>query len=717
MKKTFTYLRTLLVGLMAVTATGAWADIDLTGLKPIAVYDFNGDTDLNTATLGVSSEAAGTSYDFGGSTEITVYTCNLPAKLTGKFAFQGVGNAWNGKGWWIDPKDNKAGNNTLLANGSSATRAAAILGIKAGNKVVFQVYDSNANSDFQIKGGSATYSEEFETNEDGNIKEYGVTVTEDGSIGFCSSKYNANGRMGIIKITVYGSATELTIPSITLKSVDAGSKKYTISNSNGSGTLYYTTTVSEDAPEKGDAAYSNTTEESVDVDITESGNLYAYIVDGGNSTEITSLIVDATPQALATPGIAFKAATKDANGYLKDVEFTIIAPNNTAVELQPATETIDYTFTPDGGEESGRTAIEAGGTYTPTGKGILKIYANTTGYVESVLEFPVSNIYQPSYTSIDFSTLDDVSTLSGTWTANDVEAGAEPWSNWATIPEKWICETQKAVLDGRLYIANANTVYLIKGWGITRPEKSYGYSGRYAVSGNIMMLSYRTSTSDNTSVTDAFALATSGTGLITDFMPTITVPADNCVYQLVDFTPSVTSISTTITDAGWATLYTDYALDFTGTGLEAYTATVSENTVTLTPVENVPAGTGVVLKGNADTYEIPVIGNSSTAKGALQGSTSKATTADGTQYVLAMNNEGNAQFAPATSGTIAAGKAYLVVAGGASRLNVVIAGETTGIKVIEAQEAQEGIYNLQGQRVAKAQKGLYIVNGKKAIVK
>jgi len=201
-------------------------------------------------------------------------------------------------------------------------------------------------------------------------------------------------------------------------------------------------------------------------------------------------------------------------------------------------------------------------------------------------------------------------------------------------------------------------------------------------------------------------------------MPTITVPADNCVYQLVDFTPSVTSISTTITDAGWATLYTDYALDFTGTGLEAYTATVSENTVTLTPVENVPAGTGVVLKGNADTYEIPVIGNSSTAKGALQGSTSKATTADGTQYVLAMNNEGNAQFAPATSGTIAAGKAYLVVAGGgASRLNVVIAGETTGIKAIEAQEAQEGIYNLQGQRVAKAQKGLYIVNGKKAIVK
>ena len=190
-------------------------------------------------------------------------------------------------------------------------------------------------------------------------------------------------------------------------------------------------------------------------------------------------------------------------------------------------------------------------------------------------------------------------------------------------------------------------------------------------------------------------------------------------YIYVTRTGDATEISATITSAGWATLYTDYALDFSGVaGLTAYTATVSENTVTLTEVTNVPAGTGVVLQGTEGNYTIPVIDSSTTDQGDLQGSTSKATTADGTQYVLAMNNEGNAQFAPATSGTIAAGKAYLVVAGGGeSRLNVVIAGETTGIKAIEAQEAQEGIINLQGQRVAKAQKGLYIVNGKKAIVK
>ena len=181
----------------------------------------------------------------------------------------------------------------------------------------------------------------------------------------------------------------------------------------------------------------------------------------------------------------------------------------------------------------------------------------------------------------------------------------------------------------------------------------------------------------------------------------------------------ISSVEATVGEAGWATYIAPYALDFSGVdGLTAYTATVSENTVTLTEVDNVPAGTGVVLKGATNTYNIPIIDSSETAKGDLKGSISKDTTADGTQYILTKTGS-NAQFAPATAAsTIAAGKAYLVVAGGgASRLNVVIAGETTGIKAIEAQEAQEGIYNLQGQRVAKAQKGLYIVNGKKAIVK
>ena len=195
-------------------------------------------------------------------------------------------------------------------------------------------------------------------------------------------------------------------------------------------------------------------------------------------------------------------------------------------------------------------------------------------------------------------------------------------------------------------------------------------------------------------------------------------------FFTVTFTPAEmpTTASATIGTEGWATLYTYYNLDFsTVEGLTAYTATCDGATVTLTEVEDVPAGTGVVLQGAQGNYTIPVIASSSTAKGHLQGAAT-ATAFDAfegyTLYVLTKESEKDAQFAPVDKGEIAAGKAFLkVAASGESRLNVVIAGETTGIKSIEAQEAQEGIYNLQGQRVAKAQKGLYIVNGKKAIVK
>ena len=186
------------------------------------------------------------------------------------------------------------------------------------------------------------------------------------------------------------------------------------------------------------------------------------------------------------------------------------------------------------------------------------------------------------------------------------------------------------------------------------------------------------------------------------------------------------AVKMTITDAGWATLYTGYALDFSkAEGLTAYTATCDGETVELTEVADVPANTGVVLKGEAKSYSIPVITESNTSKGDLTGSTTKDLTYDNNAtsdyYMLALNKEGMAQFTKLISGTITAGKAYLELektAGESRVLNVVIAGETTGInETIVNNEKATGTYNLNGQRVAQPTKGLYIVNGKKVIIK
>jgi hypothetical protein len=175
------------------------------------------------------------------------------------------------------------------------------------------------------------------------------------------------------------------------------------------------------------------------------------------------------------------------------------------------------------------------------------------------------------------------------------------------------------------------------------------------------------------------------------------------------------TVPVTITEAGWATLYTDKALDFTGTGLTAYTATCSANTVALTPVTNVPANTGVVLNGNEGNYNIPVIASSETAKGDLKGSSTEATAYnafDGyTLYVLTSVNEGaNVQFNPVTSGSIAAGKAYL-------KINAEGASSARSMEVVFADDILTGINEAEAATEAIVKEGKFFENGKLVIFK
>ena len=180
------------------------------------------------------------------------------------------------------------------------------------------------------------------------------------------------------------------------------------------------------------------------------------------------------------------------------------------------------------------------------------------------------------------------------------------------------------------------------------------------------------------------------------------------------------TVDVTIGSAGWATLYTPTAVNFAESGLTAYTATCDGSTVTLTEVGNVPANTGVVLKGATGTYNLPVATSSTTAQGSLQGSIAGATFYDENinRYMLALNSSNEAQFTKLGSGFITAGKAFLVVSSGARSLKVVFADESTGIKSIEdSRMATDNYYNLHGQCVSTPTKGLYIINGKKVIMK
>jgi uncharacterized repeat protein (TIGR02543 family) len=183
----------------------------------------------------------------------------------------------------------------------------------------------------------------------------------------------------------------------------------------------------------------------------------------------------------------------------------------------------------------------------------------------------------------------------------------------------------------------------------------------------------------------------------------------------------------TITDANFATFSSARAMDFSATGIKAYTGKVENDYVKLTEIAGgiVPAETGVILYAeDAKTYNVPVTTTSATITDNELVATLIETEVeweDGTNhnYILQASSTG-AVFNKATGAKLRAGKAYLSTPAAviAARLSVVFEDEATGIASVNVKSTKtDGAYNLNGQRVAAPRKGLYIVNGKKVVVK
>lgn len=190
-----------------------------------------------------------------------------------------------------------------------------------------------------------------------------------------------------------------------------------------------------------------------------------------------------------------------------------------------------------------------------------------------------------------------------------------------------------------------------------------------------------------------------------------------------------------------ASFSSDKDLDFTSvSGLKAFVAVgFSNNSIVLSQVKKVAAGTGLYLKADAAaTYTIPAAtGAVPYYVDAFVGTPSAVTVnttqvIDGVQFSVlrfAANKDNTAaSFYPITEATydFGAGKAYLllptnVLPSAARGIGFTfVDAEATGIsEVAESVKAQnnEGIFNLNGQRVSTPRKGLYIINGRKMLMK
>ena len=179
-------------------------------------------------------------------------------------------------------------------------------------------------------------------------------------------------------------------------------------------------------------------------------------------------------------------------------------------------------------------------------------------------------------------------------------------------------------------------------------------------------------------------------------------------------------------------LYTTICLPFDVTlpaGVEAYAITsTNSDYATLTAKTDIPANNGAILKATTDgTYPLNIATASADWTGNLLRGTTKNTYVADAAYVLSNGTNGVALYsadlnkdangnAGSTHFLNNANKAYLPASEVPNGVNALRFDFGTATAITEIENAKQGaIYDLQGRRVEKAVKGIYIINGKKVV--
>lgn len=177
----------------------------------------------------------------------------------------------------------------------------------------------------------------------------------------------------------------------------------------------------------------------------------------------------------------------------------------------------------------------------------------------------------------------------------------------------------------------------------------------------------------------------------------------------------------------WSTYYNATQGFTADANTTVFQAALSGKQLTMTEVANreIPAGKAVILKSSSSTITLTAATTTATLEGnALLGTTAAMTGAAGNIYVLNNGTQGVGFYKLKSTGTIGANKAYLTYSGGGSSAPSFFGfdGNTTGIDatlVNSERVNSEEWYSLDGRKLQgkPTTKGLYIVNGRKVVVK
>ena len=393
----------------------------------------------------------------------------------------------------------------------------------------------------------------------------------------------------------------------------------------------------------------------------------------------------------------------------------------------------------DGGENSATLFFSASNSTSSTGTGVASGTGGSSvtidcsslnlnsGYITasaSVRIWDVEVTYSLSSntaTSGDFTW--DLST--NTYTIDETN-GTVTWSdnhanmvNTGTNYKNYLGGDSNNRTSSRFYTGNTLTITPASGFGIASVEFTAASVNYASTLGN-------STWTNATTAVDGTKVTVTPTNRAAAISATI---GGTCGFTAVKvYWESIpASVTNSVTSAGLATFASDYSLDYsdvtvTVTGLEAYIAKEESGAITLTKVNKVPAGTGVLLRATAGgtSFNVPVTSATTddvTGNLFVRGTGAAVSYGEGPyNYVLSIVNN-KIGFYKANNNTVATNRAYLqtTIAAGA-RLEIDGMTGITGVNLNENQN-ENRYYDLQGCYVAQPTKGLYIVNGRKVVIK
>ncbi len=456
---------------------------------------------------------------------------------------------------------------------------------------------------------------------------------------------------------------------------------------------------------------------------------------GYNDIAPASFKVSISPKTVSSPTITLSQTSYTYDGTAKEPAVTM---KDGETAIPNAEFTISYSNNTEVGTAVVTITDKEGGNYTVSGSATFSITEAEPATETTPITIGKSG--KASYCgdkSLDFSFSDEVKAYIAT--GFDKDEG--------TI---WLTRVKDVPAGVPVLIkGEANKTYDVP---VTDSENSY-YTNMFV--GNTSGEKIQIQETDG----DMVNYYLSGDGTFKSVNKTANIGNNKCYLQLPGtFEAAVTGATQTVKvgSIGKASFAAPVDLDFTNvSGLKAFTATgydKSTKTIWLTRVMKVQKGEGVLLKGDPNSYEIPSAAVQSSYENMFVGNTSgdeirvQETSEDGSQTNYYLSGKDGSFVSVNGFAKIGNNKCYLalptsMVAGASSTRSVegsfifeepeVIklpinfrsiesdGDGTTSIKELTPalSEGEGEWYTLQGQRVAKPGKGVYIKNGKKVVIK